>query len=420
MAEKAQSRREKRNSGWARLGHATAVRPERLTFEQVAYASKACGALYQWATVAVDTAKALQSLYPVKQECDALTAAVARLREQLASAELQSTGSADRTAAQEVEVARLRAELARLQAALRGARAAQAAQAESEATRQAELAERQTEEAAAKQAQADAKRAERSEHRKQQSQIEERQAERSAERQAAVNRAMERVEVTQVDVIIKQTLTFEKGQVILEDLNVPALLAVAELMKDHPDLKVNVAGRPDASDGGNEGFQVKLSAERAEAVCGWLVAQGGVSLSRLRTSRTDGFVPPLAAVPVHVKFNVIQEVRINDTIGFGANSPDIRDESTATLDGVALVLNNRTDIGRITVEGHTCNAPSWGYSNQELSEKRAQAVRDYLVEQGGVDPERLNASGFGETRPIKPNDDRSKKAANRRSEFLVY
>ena len=78
---------------------------------------------------------------------------------------------------------------------------------------------------------------------------------------------------------------------------------------------------------------------------------------------------------------------INDSIAFGANSPDINEDSTAILDGVALVLNNRREIKTVTVEGHTCNCPSWGMSNQELSEARAQAVRDYLDETRADFPE---------------------------------
>ena len=61
-----------------------------------------------------------------------------------------------------------------------------------------------------------------------------------------------------------------------------------------------------------------------------------------------------------------------------------------------------------------------GMSNQELSEERAKAVRQYLVDRGNVTPERLAACGFGEERPMKPNSSRENKQANRRSEFLVY
>ena len=65
------------------------------------------------------------------------------------------------------------------------------------------------------------------------------------------------------------------------------------------------------------------------------------------------------------------------------------------MDGVALVLNNRREIKTVTVEGHTCNCPSWGMSNQELSEARAKAVRDYLVNEANVDGDRLKALGRG-------------------------
>ena len=61
-----------------------------------------------------------------------------------------------------------------------------------------------------------------------------------------------------------------------------------------------------------------------------------------------------------------------------------------------------------------------GMSNQELSEERAKAVRDYLVDRGHVNPERLAACGFGEERPMKPNTSCENKQENRRSEFLVY
>ena len=128
---------------------------------------------------------------------------------------------------------------------------------------------------------------------------------RKAQREEAVKRAAEKVEVTQVDVVIKQSVTFEKGQVVCEDAAIPALvratpnlaeccgvcderaciqIAVAEVMKDHPGSKLNVRGRPDRADGGDADFQCRIAADRAEAVCDWLVAQGSISLSRLRTS----------------------------------------------------------------------------------------------------------------------------------------
>ena len=154
---------------------------------------------------------------------------------------------------------------------------------------------------------------EREEHERQQASVAAAAERRKAQRDEAVKRAAEKVEVTQVDVVIKQSVTFEKGQVVCQDAAIPALvraapnlagcaacvksvrasqIAVAEVMKDHPGSKLNVRGRPDRADGGNADFQCRIAADRAEAVCDWLVAQGSISLSRLRTS----YVPSAATL----------------------------------------------------------------------------------------------------------------------------
>ena len=60
----------------------------------------------------------------------------------------------------------------------------------------------------------------------------------------------------------------------MEDPNIPALICVADLMLENPKIKVGVEAAPG----------IELGAERAEAIVGWLVSQGGVSVSRLRTA----------------------------------------------------------------------------------------------------------------------------------------
>jgi OOP family OmpA-OmpF porin len=70
---------------------------------------------------------------------------------------------------------------------------------------------------------------------------------------------------------------------------------------------------------------------------------------------------------------------------------------------------------RIEVRGHT-DATGSAESNRVLSEKRALAVRDYLIAQG-VSADRITARGFGEDFPIAPNDTREGRAKNRRVEI---
>ena len=76
----------------------------------------------------------------------------------------------------------------------------------------------------------------------------------------------------------------------------------------------------------------------------------------------------------------------------------------------------RPDL-RAVVEGHT-DSIGGPITNQLISEERARAVVDYLVEVG-VDPDRLSTIGYGEERPIASNNTSSGRAQNRRIEFNV-
>lgn len=91
------------------------------------------------------------------------------------------------------------------------------------------------------------------------------------------------------------------------------------------------------------------------------------------------------------------------------------------LDGVSVVLRKHPEIKKLTVEGHTCSAQSWGMTNQELSALRAQSVQRHLSGLLAQSTSRTIVSiGFGEDRPLFDNKDRALKRGNRRCEFLVY
>jgi outer membrane protein OmpA-like peptidoglycan-associated protein len=95
---------------------------------------------------------------------------------------------------------------------------------------------------------------------------------------------------------------------------------------------------------------------------------------------------------------------------------DLKPESMTELDLVVKYLRENPNL-KIEISGHTDNVGSQA-SNQSLSEKRAQAVVDYLKEKG-IDQARLIAKGYGQTKPAYPNDSDENRAKNRRIEFEI-
>ncbi len=105
-------------------------------------------------------------------------------------------------------------------------------------------------------------------------------------------------------------------------------------------------------------------------------------------------------------------------VTFGLDSSQLRPEATTELDEAAALLNLHNEIVKIEVAGYTCDLGEAGY-NQGLSERRATAVRDYLVNEGGVDADRLMIRGYGEERPKVPNTSTENRQQNRRVELIV-
>lgn len=109
-------------------------------------------------------------------------------------------------------------------------------------------------------------------------------------------------------------------------------------------------------------------------------------------------------------------VEIKETIQFATGSATILGASTGVLDDVYQVLVDAPEM-RLRIEGHTDNEGS-DESNMRLSQERAESVKAYL-ESRGIDPRRLQAIGYGETRPIDTNRTTAGRAANRRVEFHI-
>lgn len=103
-------------------------------------------------------------------------------------------------------------------------------------------------------------------------------------------------------------------------------------------------------------------------------------------------------------------------IHFATASAEVTPASTPTLDEIADLLRHQPSW-RVTIEGHTDSIGGGPY-NQDLSQRRAAAVRDTLVDRYKIDPARLATAGYGLTRPLEANTTLAGRARNRRVELV--
>jgi chemotaxis protein MotB len=111
---------------------------------------------------------------------------------------------------------------------------------------------------------------------------------------------------------------------------------------------------------------------------------------------------------------------VTDKVLFGSGSASLSGSAPSILDAIGEPLSRIPN--EIAVEGHTDTSPistSQFPSNWELSTARSTSVARYLVDHTGVTPTRVGAMGYGEFRPVVPNDTAAHKAQNRRVEVIV-
>lgn len=112
-----------------------------------------------------------------------------------------------------------------------------------------------------------------------------------------------------------------------------------------------------------------------------------------------------------------RELVIRRQINFATDSAEILPTSTALLTEIADVLLRHPEITGIEIQGHTDNRGG-SQRNMELSQQRADAVRQWLIA-AGVAADRLTARGYGDTRPVAPNITAGGRARNRRVQFMI-
>ena len=108
-----------------------------------------------------------------------------------------------------------------------------------------------------------------------------------------------------------------------------------------------------------------------------------------------------------------QELRVN----FEYDKSDIRPQYDREIADFAEFMETRSNTN-VVIEGHTDNRGSDAY-NQALSERRANAVRDELVNEHDIASDRVSTVGYGESRPIDSNNTDTGRANNRRIEAVI-
>jgi outer membrane protein OmpA-like peptidoglycan-associated protein len=153
-----------------------------------------------------------------------------------------------------------------------------------------------------------------------------------------------------------------------------------------------------------------------------LQAQGNALQNEVQRRKDAEARAAQAAADLARLASVKQETRgmvitLSGSVLFTSGKSDLLPAAQLKLNDVAKALIDQDPESKMVVEGHTDSQGTLA-SNQELSQKRAQAVRDYLVSRG-IAGDRVTAAGYGPTRPIGENTSAEGRANNRRVEIVV-
>jgi len=145
---------------------------------------------------------------------------------------------------------------------------------------------------------------------------------------------------------------------------------------------------------------------------GGLNEKAGAAKQSAKTARSTS---DAAADTLTKKLKKVQNEK--GPILFKKGKADVDPACDPTMKQIAKILKDAPGF-HVQVDGHTDNVGN-PESNRKLSQARAEAVVQYLVEKKGADAKRLSAKGFGDTQPIADNKTAKGRAKNRRVDFTV-
>lgn len=169
------------------------------------------------------------------------------------------------------------------------------------------------------------------------------------------------------------------------------------------------SGAFDANDLPPGTYEVRLEGE------GFFPKQGTFTIASRATSNPQFTLverPRRSSVQV-----TRREIVIRKQINFATDSDTIDPSSNQLVLEIADVLQQHAEITGVEIQGHTDNVGN-AERNMDLSQRRAESVRRALIE-AGIDAGRLEAKGYGVTRPLVPNITARNRARNRRVQFII-
>ena len=220
------------------------------------------------------------------------------------------------------------------------------------------------------------------------------------------------------------SINFDYNSDVIKEVSYPILDNVASVLLSYPDTKVEIAGHTDNR--GKFSYNKNLALTRAESVKSYIVNKG-ISADQIHAVGY-GYDYPLYSNDTEegragnrrIELKILESGSISEgvlgCVGFDSGSISINSYSAACLDMLAEQLVNSEEV-KIEIAAYTDNTGSVT-ANLTLSQKRAQAVVDYLISKGVIAVS-LSARGYGEAMPIAANDHLEGREKNRRIEVKI-
>ena len=176
-------------------------------------------------------------------------------------------------------------------------------------------------------------------------------------------------------------------------------------------IQIKAGGTGSSGSGSSSGTGTSAAAQAEQAVLNGAEAKIEQALTNKGLQDTVTFRTDQRGLVVTV---------VTDNVLYPLDSAVLQPEGRTVLDALATALAGLPND--LSIEGHTDNTPITGGpypTNWELSTARATAVLRYLIDAHHIDPNRLSATGYADTRPLVPNTTEARQALNRRVEIVV-